>query len=97
MGIFKTTSSICIPRIDSSVPKEYIYKKITDMKAGNIQRITEIPLRNDPTQKRIIIKLMWDNNTQSQRIQQQLSDLGSIKLVHNMPWFWKIVATHPQI
>jgi len=97
MGISKPTSSLCIPRMDSSVPKEYICKKITDMNAGYVQRITEIPLRNDPTQKRIIIKLAWNNNMQSVRIQQQLSDLGSIKLVHDMPWFWKIVATHPRI
>jgi hypothetical protein len=97
MCISKPTSSLCIPRMDSSIPKEYIFKKITDMKAGYVQRITEIPLRNDPTQKRIIIKLAWNDNAQSVRIQQHLSDLGSIKLVYDMPWFWKIVATHPRI
>lgn len=91
-------SSICIPRVDSSVSKEYICQKISDMKAGYIQRITEIPLRNDPTQKRIIIKFAWDDTTgNSSRIQRQLSELGSVKLVYNMPWYWKIVATHPRI
>ncbi len=91
-------ASICIPRVESSISKDFIYQKISEMKAGNIRHITEIPLRNDPTQKRIIIKIAWDNNnSHSNKIQQILSEFGSIKLVYNMPWYWKIVATHPQI
>ena len=93
-----TASSICIPRMDSSVSKSYIYQKLVDMKIGTIRHIIEIPLRNDPTQKRVIIKLHWDTmNQYAIQIQHMLKSIGSIKLVHNMPWYWKIVATHPKI
>jgi hypothetical protein len=90
-------SSICIPRIDSSIPKDYIYRVINNLQVGNIEKITEIPLRNDPTHKRIIIKINWNRNTKSLNIQKILSNTGSIKLVYDMPWYWKIVTTHPQI
>jgi hypothetical protein len=90
-------SSICIPRVESTITKEYIYKTLTNLHIGNIERIIEIPLRNDPTHKRIIIKLNWNKNTTSLNMQQILRTLGSVKLVYDMPWYWKIVTTHPQI
>jgi len=91
-------SSICIPRIELSVSKEYVQKILSEMRIGSIKQIIEIPLRNEPTFKRIIIKLEWNNYMQSSvNIQKQLADRGSIRLVHNMPWYWKIVTTHPQI
>ena len=96
--LFMTASSVCIPRMDSSVSRSYIYQKLVELNIGTIQRIIEIPLRNDPTQKRVIIKLQWDPVSQyAVQIQNMLKSIGSIKLVHNMPWYWKIVATHPKI
>jgi hypothetical protein len=66
-------------------------------KLGIIEKITEIPLKNDPTHKRIIINLQWSKrNPKSITIQKKLSTDGSIKLVYEMPWYWKIVTTHPQ-
>lgn len=92
------TSSICIPRIELSVTKEYVQKILSEMRIGSIKQIIEIPLRNEPSYKRIIIKLEWNNYMQSSiNIQRQLADRGSIRLVHNMPWYWKIVTTYPQI
>ena len=88
-------SSICIPRIESSISKDYIYKTLCNLHIGKIEKITEIPLKNDPTHKRIIIKLHWNQN--SINIQKTILNTGSIKIVHNMPWYWKIVATNPQI
>jgi len=90
-------SSICIPRIESSISKEYIYKTLTDLQIGYIHKITEIPLRNDPTHKRIIISINWNKNPKSENIQKILANSGCLKLVYDMPWYWKIVTTHPQI
>lgn len=90
-------SSICIPRVESTITKEYIYKTLTNLQIGNIERIIEIPLRNDPTHKRIIIKVNWNKNSSSLNMQKILRTLGSVKLVYDMPWYWKIVTTHPQI
>jgi len=90
-------SSICIPRMDASFSKDFIFKTISNLQIGSIEKITEIPLRNDPTHKRIIIKIHWNKNQKSSNIQKTLLNTGSIKLVYDMPWYWKIVATHPQI
>ena len=91
-------SSICIPRIETSITKEYIFKTLIDLKIGYIQRISEIPLRNDPTHKRIIINIQWNNSAHNAiYIQKHLTESGSVKIVHDMPWYWKIFATHPQI
>ena len=83
--------SICIPRVDATITKDYIYKTFCSLKIGKISNIYEIPLRNDPTHKRIIIKIKWDQTSEAaQKIENTLVEKGSIKLVHDMPWFWKI-------
>ena len=88
-------SSICIPRINSSVSKDYIYKTLCELKIGNIEKIIEIPLRNDPTHKRIIINLTWNKlNIKANNIKKTLETMGSIKVVYDMPWYWKIVETN---
>jgi hypothetical protein len=90
-------SSICIPRVELSVTKDYIYKTLMNLQIGNIEKIIEIPLRNDPTHKRIIIKLNWNKNSSSLNMQKILRTSGSVKLVYDMPWYWKIVTTYPQM
>jgi hypothetical protein len=88
--------SLCIPRIETSITKDYIYKTICNLQVGNIINIVEIPLKNDPTHKRIIIRIIWNKTTRAFNIQKTLNDTGSIKLVYNMPWYWKIVVSQQQ-
>ena len=89
----KMTNSICIPRIETTTTKEYIHAIIVNLNIGIIQKIREIPIHNDPNHKRIIIDINWFNSNISQTIRKQLIEQGSIKLVHDMPWYWKIVPT----
>jgi hypothetical protein len=92
------SESLCIPKVDVGVSKDYIYKTISKLKIGNIQNIIEIPLRNDPNYKRIIIKLFWnENEPRIKNIKKNLCESGSLKIVHDMPWYWKVVTFHPQI
>lgn len=88
--------SLCIPRIESSITKDYIYKTLCNLQIGSIINIIEIPLKNDPTHKRAIIKINWNKTTQALDIQKTLEAKGSVKLVYNMPWYWKIVVTQQQ-
>ena len=84
-------SSICIPRIDTNTQREYIYNKINNMNMGTIDRIHEIPLRNEPTHKRVIITLRWNLRSEMTKyVQKTFVEKGSVKLVHDMPWYWKI-------
>uniref|UniRef100_A0A6C0JHA7 Uncharacterized protein n=1 Tax=viral metagenome TaxID=1070528 RepID=A0A6C0JHA7_9ZZZZ len=84
--------------MEISIPKTYIYKIISSLDMGKIDRITEIPLRNNSEYKRIIIKFQWnDTEENSVNLKNQLETFGSLKIVHDMPWYWKVVSTHPQI
>jgi len=85
---------LCIPRIESSIHKTFVFKKLCELKWGFIEKITEIPLKNDPTQKRIIIKIKWNKEEEIQEIKEKIRTGESIKLVYDkfLPWFWKIQA-----
>ena len=82
-----------IHKEDASVPIDYIKKKINGLNIGHIRDIREIPLRNDPTHKRILMRFHWkEQNTRSLKLQRQMDELGSLKVVHDMPWYWKLVV-----
>ena len=84
---------MCIPRVDAGITKEYITKTINSLNIGYIRQIREIPLKNDPTHKRVLMRFHWrENNDNSITLQKQLVDLGSLKIVHDMPWYWKLVV-----
>ena len=85
-------NSICIPRVDALMTIDYIKSKMNGLNVGHIRHIREIPLRNDPTHKRIIMRFHWnENNTRSSVLQKKMEDLGSLKVVYDMPWYWKVV------
>ena len=84
-------SSICIPRMDAKITNSYIYNKISNLNIGDIESINEIPLRNDPAYKRVIITMKWDLKSEvTKYIQSKFIEIGSVKVVYDMPWFWKI-------
>ena len=89
--------SFCIPRVETTLQYDYISAVIKKWNIGNIHRIKEIPLRKEPKFKRIIIDLYWNpNNNSVKNIKEMMEKKGSIKLVHDMPWFWKMVYTTEQ-
>jgi|UniRef100_A0A6C0DKM7 hypothetical protein len=87
--------SICIPRVDISISKDFIYNTLSELRIGKIHKIIEIPLRNEFSYKRIIIKIQWNNNEPiTHNIKKHLYETGSFKIVYDMPWYWKIVLTY---
>jgi hypothetical protein len=84
-------TSVCIPRVDSTVTRNSIEKIIYNMNIGTIERLNEIPLRNDPSHKRVIMKIKWNTkNMKTNEILSNLNDMGSVNLVYDMPWYWKV-------
>ena len=77
--------SICIPKMDVNISVRSILQKL-----GKIINIVEIPLRNDDLHKRIIINICWYNTSVSKQIEYNLTQSGSVNLVYDEPWFWKI-------
>ena len=88
-------SILCIPRIDVRTPNKYIFQSLCKLNWGKISILNEIPLRNDPTQKRILIKVKWNSDTET-TMKTKLDNGDIIKLVHdiNSPWFWKIMLSN---
>ena len=98
MTIDRENPTLCIPRVDVATSSEYIFKKMCKLNWGYIQKVIEIPMRNDPYQKRIIVKLKWNNNPETIEYKEKIKKGESIKVVHSPdePWFWKIVQTEFQ-
>jgi hypothetical protein len=88
----KTDVIICIPRVNSNVPRQKIFEVFSSLRIGFIDKISEIPLKNDETGKRIIIKFRsWVDTPLSNRIKDRLDADKDIKIVYENPWYW--VAT----
>lgn len=85
-----SNGSLCIPRIESTIKREYIFKKLCMLKIGYIQKITEIPLKNNPNFKRILVRIQWNDTEKANKFKEKLNDIGCINFVYEMPWFWKI-------
>jgi hypothetical protein len=83
-------SVLCIPRIDINTTNKYILNSLYKLKWGGIFILNEIPLRNDPMQKRILIKVKWNSNTD---IKSRIENGDTVNIVHDIdsPWFWKIM------
>ena len=88
-------SILCIPRIDVRTSSKYILQSLCKLNWGKISILNEIPLRNDPTQKRILIKVKWNPDTET-TMKTKLDKGDVINLVHdiNSPWFWKIMLSN---
>ena len=90
--------NLCIPRIKSNITKEYLKNKLSNLQVfGKIEKIIEIPLKNDNTYKRIIIKINWYNNETSKKFQETIKNMGSINYVYDFPWYWKLLITNHRV
>ena len=85
---------LCIPRVNSAISKEYIHNKLCNLNIGTVEKMSEIPLKNDAAYKRIIFKIKWNKNETSQRLQECLVANKTFNIVYDMPWFWKVVITN---
>jgi hypothetical protein len=86
---------LCIPRIDATINKDYIFKTLCKLKWGKITKIVEIPLRDDNSQKRILININWNGASNIKDIRTNLSNGRYINIVHDSisPWFWRITMS----
>jgi hypothetical protein len=83
-------ADICIPRIEHQIPLAYIQEKLSSF--GNILRIQEFALYNEPNYKRVRFSIVWNATTEKvKKIVQRLQEGKNIKLIYQEPWFWKMV------
>lgn len=83
-------NSICIPRIDSSIPKSLIIKTFENLNIGKLEGVIEIPFKDSNKYKRIIVKIEWNDSDKSKYILDRFRDGNNVKIVYNLPspWFW---------
>ena len=88
MSIVK--NSICIPRIDASIPKSMIVNTFELLNIGTLEGVIEIPFKDSAKYKRIIVKLEWNDSERSKYILSRFDQGKNVKIVYNMPspWFW---------
>lgn len=87
----KQKNNICIPRMENNIDKKQIFNIFKKLNIGYIEKIIEIPLKNDNEYKRVIIKIKWNNNEETQQIKTRLQNGEPVNIVYELPWFWKIV------
>lgn len=86
------TSYLCIPKIHVSVSRDFIFKRLCMLKVGFIQKIVEIPLKTNVNFKRILIRIIWNQDPKSVNMRVRLCDGKPVYFVYDDPWFWKITT-----
>lgn len=87
-------TDICIPRMEQSITRQTIFDTFKKLNIGRIERITENPLKNNPDYKRVILRIKWNNTTQSIKIKNRLENSEPVNIVYELPWFWRVVLSN---
>jgi hypothetical protein len=95
---YQRNMELCIPKVSVNISQKMIFKVFCNLKIGYIVRISENLLKNDPSYKRVIIRIHWDNTQPlAKQIQEHLKNPNEhMNIVYDMPWYWQIFANHPQ-
>jgi len=79
-------TTICIPRVFSTISEKQIRKVFQDINIGTINKITLIPSSN---YNLVIINIKWNDTINSITTQKRLSNGLDIKVIYKEHWFWK--------
>ena len=77
-------NSICIPRIDASIPKSLITKTFENLNIGKVEGVVEIPFKDSNKYKRIIVKIEWNDSERSKYILTRFQEGKNVKVVYNI-------------
>ena len=88
-----TQHVICIPKVSNKITKQYIFSIFCSLKIGFIEKLTEVPIRNDPLHKRIFVKIKWNQSDLSKYICNRFESGENVKVVYSEPWYWICVST----
>jgi len=85
---------LCIPRVDTSYNRDYIFTTLCKLRWGRVNKINESPSRDDKNYKCVLINISWDNNENSD-LKERLERGDYINIIHdsNTPYFWRILKS----
>lgn len=85
---------LCIPRIETTITSKYIKSKLENTPLGYLKQYTEIPWKQDPQYKRVLIRIQWKKTPTTLDTQpiwkERLYSGQPIHLVYDYPNIWKI-------
>jgi hypothetical protein len=88
----ESVPSLCIPRVFISIDEQYVRKIFEKMCIGSFKRIDIVKYKNENGEfNRVYIhfdKWFWNDNAQT--IRKKLLSGKELKIVYDMPWFWKV-------
>jgi len=90
--ISSSSHVICIPKVSNKITKQYIFGVFCSLKIGFIEKLTEIPIKTDPLNKRIFIKVKWNQSELSKYIHKRFDAGENVKVVYSDPWYWICVS-----
>lgn len=98
LNYYHNIMELCIPKVSQTITQKQIFQLFCKLNIGYISKIIENPLRADPHYKRVIIKILWDNNQPLAKEMQEVlkNPKEHYNLVYEMPWYWQIYASHPK-
>ena len=82
---------LCIPKVDSLISSDFIRSKLKMCNLGRIRQYTELTWKNDPTQKRILIRIEWNTSLPHSVLwREQLRHGNPLRIVYEYPYEWKM-------
>ena len=84
---------VCIPKVSVKTTSQYIFGVFCALKVGFIEKLTEVPIKNDPEYKRVFIKIKWNQTELSKYIHERFDAKENVKVVYSEPWYWICVST----
>lgn len=67
-----------------------ILSTFQNLNIGEIDCVVEIPFKDAPKYKRIIVKLQWNASENAKFMLERFQDGKNVKIVYNsqLPWYW---------
>jgi hypothetical protein len=85
--------TLCIPRMETKLSKSFIFTIFAKLNIGFIDSIIEIPLKNDSYNKKVIIKIKWNNSDNAAIFINRFKNGQNVKIMYSDPWYWICIPT----
>ena len=95
MQISKIINILCIPRMETFISTDFIRETIDNHNIGKIKKIIELPHKNNPKFKRVLIHMwLYENSPAANQLRDRFQEKKDVKIMYYFPWFWKIVEAN---
>jgi hypothetical protein len=91
-----TTYNLCIPRVFNTFNESQIRTTFEQLNFGHIDKVVIVRKKNEKFNIAFVYYKKWYDNDNAQRAISRLENNQDIKIVYDMPWFWKVTKTIPR-